>query len=122
MKNTRFSLALFSLSWSLALLGLLHAATAQAEISGQTTYSKPGQPSPPGVPGKAERMADAKAQSEQRRVALRAALLADRKKTDEATRVAMRDYHLSAQELAAMRQQLGQQLRHARIEGERVKP
>ena len=119
MKNTRFSLALFPLSLLLATLGLLHTPKAQAEASGQITY---GKPSPPGVSGKAEKITDVNAQREQRRIELRAALLANKKKSDEATLAAMRDYHLNAQELAQMRQQLSQQLRPARIEGERVKP
>jgi hypothetical protein len=122
MKNTRFSLALFWLPLSLGLLAVLVAATARAEPGSPGAFIKPGQPTPPGVTGKTEKISDAKAQREQRRIELRAALLANKKKTDEATRAALRDYHLNAQELAEMRQQLGQQLRHARIEGERGKP
>ena len=122
MKNTRFSQALFSLSLSLAILGFLPAAAAQAEAGGQSTNSKPGQPSPPGMSGKAEKITDANAQREQRRIELRAALLANKKKTDEAAQAALMEYHLNAQELAEMRQQLSQQLRQTRIGGERVKP
>ena len=122
MKNIRFSPALFSLSLSLAVLGFFLAARAHAEAGSQTIYSKPGQPSPVGVSGKVENTTDTTAQREQRRIELRAALLANKKKSDEATRAAMRDYHLNAQELAQMRQQLSQQLRPARIDGERAKP
>ena len=122
MKNTRVSQALFSLSLSLAMLGFLPAAAAQAEAGGQSTNSKPGQPSPPGMSGKSEKNTDANAQREQRRIELRAALLANKKKTDEAAQAALMEYHLNAQELAEMRQQLSQQLRQTRIGGERVKP
>ena len=122
MKKTRFSLALFSLAFPMGMLGVLHAAPARAEAGGPSAYSKPGQPTPPGVSGKTEKIAEANAQREQRRIELRAALLANKKKTDEAARVALSEYHLNAQELADMRQQLSQQLRQARIGGEHVKP
>jgi hypothetical protein len=128
MKNTRFSLALFSLPLSLGSLGALHTAAAHAEAGSPSAYSKP---SPLAVAGKtekaekaekSEKIAEANAQRELRRIELRAALLANKKKSDDATRASMRDYHLNAQELAEMRQQLSQQLRQTRIEGDRTKP
>ena len=125
MTNTRFSVALYWLPLSLGMLGILHGAAAHAEAGGQSAYSKPGQPSTVGASGASgttEKIAEANAQREQRRIELRAALLANKKKTDDAARVALSEYHLNAQELAGMRQQLSQQLRQERIGGENVKP
>ena len=94
---------------------------------------------PAAVPGKdsagqssqAGKISESRAQQEQRRVELRAALRDQKRKNDEAAKAAsavsdadtaLKERHLNARQRAEMRQQLAQQGRQQRLDSANAKP
>lgn len=134
MKKLRFSHAPWRPLLALATTVFMNPASlAETTVrvpgkdrAGQPLTSRPlDQPAQSVKAG--ERSTDSQAMQEQRRMELRAALRANKRKLDEAASAsaaaaALTEYHLSAQERAEMRQQLGQQLRPVRVDSDRAKP